>query len=145
MDLLLNTMVPKCCVSFRLSTSAIKASWNSSSLKNFWWAYSSTKQQFRTERGKTELTVTKISEQRRVACDYKTFNIFFSVAHKILAFRITSPQCALEVEQSWLFSYCRSLDSPGFTDQGLIFISCTRKRDKDTEIKEAHFFLCIPG
>ena len=141
-DLLLNTMVTKCCVSFRLSASAVKPSGNISRLKNFWCAYSSTKQQFRTERERTEISVTDISEYRWAACYYTAFN--FSCYLQNLGIQNISLCCAPGIEQSWLCS-CRSLDSPDSTDQELIFISCTSKRDKDKEIKEAHFFPHVPG
>lgn len=75
------------------------------------------------------------------ACDCTTF--YFSYCLQHLGIRNSSLCCALGIEQSWLWSSCRLLHSLNSTDQGLIFISCKNKRDK--EMTEAHFFPSVPG
>lgn len=103
---------------------------------------SSTEQQHSTEREWTETSAPDISEYRQAACDKTTFN--FSSSLQNLGIQNIPPSCAQELN-SWHCSSCRLLDSIGSVNQGLFFISCTSKRDKDKEIKEAGFFPHLPG
>lgn len=141
-DFPLNTTVTKLCVSFRHSASDIKPSGNTSGSKHFWCAIAApSSSSVQKEKGQRFPSLTLVNTGRQHVI--KQLSVFPAV-YKILAFRI-SPCAVLRELSSWHCSCCVLLDSLGSMDEGLLFISCTSKRDKDKEIREARFFPHVPG
>lgn len=141
--MLLNTTVTKLCVSFRLSASDTKPSGNTSGLKHFWCAIAApSSSSVQKENGQRLPSLTLVNAGRHRVIRQL---LIFPDVYKSLAFGIT-PGAVL---REWSSCSCRLLDSLAirdcWMDQGLLFISCTSKRDKDKEIKEARFFPHLPG
>lgn len=142
-DLLLKTMVPECYVVsdfLLLPSNHLETSLGWKTFAVCIAAPSSSSGQ--KEKGQRFLSLKLVNTGRQHVI---TQLLIFSCCLQNLGIQNISLCCALGSEQTWLCSRCRSLDSPDSTDQGLIFISCTRKKDKDKEIKEAHFFAHVPA
>lgn len=137
-----DTTVTKHCVSLKHSVLDIKLSGNTSGLNHIWCviaAPSSSSVQKENGQSLTSLTLVNTDRQHVIRQLY-----IFPDVYKILAFRI-SPCAVLRELSSWHCSCCRLFDSLGCMDEGLPFISCTSKRDKDKKIKEAQIFPHLPG